>query len=371
MVLGRANRRRGYSASFATAVVATVGAAAFARTWRSCSAETFVAGREVPRSQWTLLRVEGSKAPAAAPLTWKEALEVAKTLEAELLRCTETANQACRTAEAFFSEPDPIRGGVYCRADGPQEVVAPWSPVVGMLLGMARATQKQGEEVPLPPVLPQPTSVLAGRYPAAGPLAGRFANPSELALPEGLPFSLTEIQSDGSAEEELWRSSCTLLVETLDQKAWPRAKAAIAALREAEHRAEERRDAVVVKFRHRVESQVAEAFSLDHESAQEVVQKLLAQAQGDPLALSSLSLLELFTLEGEELSEKLAEEVDKEEASRPGSVDRFRSRAAQEHLEEEIKRLHEKIKSSCKSVAPAGQASSPFGAFFDGLKGLR
>lgn len=255
------------------------------------------------------------------------------------------SGRAVRELDDFCAGSDPIKSGAYRKTDKEEPMLAPLGPVASLLgmLGVAAAAGSRGPESP-PKMSDVPMSVLGGTWEGCAALQGRASSGFAAALPplsslEDLRARATEDPSVAEEESVLWRESFDLVYED-----WPRrhaqAEAALAVVRDAEGRADQRRQVAVAAFRGRVFEQMAKADG--GASSPEELEAAVGAMQAGEMFARSLALLERLTLEAEDLQVELRRR--EEESARAPSSARFASREAVRQLKTDLAERIEQIR---------------------------
>lgn len=293
----------------------------------------------------------------AAQKTWREVHQEAKDLETRLREVILESNQRVRELNKMFTEKPSDNDS----KDGPGKV-----STLGLGVFQARAERLFPDVEANPPVL-------AGEMATSAPIVGKYSSSPSCRVPARIFPEQMQGVDDPSAsteENELWRTSVNLLIETLDPL-WPEAEERVRAVMMAEFNAEQRRDDRVGNVRKRVLKQMVLANEGMRTEAE--LDEILTVLQTDKRLLKYLGLLQQCCFEAEKLQERLTRR-QKEFASAGSASAKETAEEAVQGVYQRAKSLEMRIQACCSAaedLPDTYDAMANVGDFFAKLNPFR
>ncbi|CAJ1428645.1 unnamed protein product [Effrenium voratum] len=218
--------------------------------------------------------------------------------------------------------------------------------------------------------------VLAGELATRAPIVGRFSSSPRCAMPvRVLPQQLLSGAGDDPAasqeENELWRTSVDLLIETLEPL-WPEAEAKATTVLTAEYSAEKRRDESVGDVRKRVLRQMVRANTGLRSEAE--LDDILTVLQTDERLLKYLGLLQQSCFEAEKMQDRMNRRQKEASQAKDASYAQERAEEAIQGVYSRAKSLEMRIQACCGAAEELPETYDAFdsvGEFFSKLNPFR
>ncbi|CAE8626433.1 unnamed protein product [Polarella glacialis] len=307
-----------------------------------------------PSARWSVQlerrTCRGAQLGEVSSRTWKQAHQAAKQVDSQLRQVISEAGLRVRELDGLFLKREPSAEAKSKPNLQPQQAVNKSRPDadndffnIGKLMSVpAQKAIPDGEEY---------SPVLAGELAAGGKIIGLYSSSASLALPVQMPklqmiYGTVEDPAMTAEENELWRQSLLLLVDTLEPL-WPEAEARFAAVVAAEQQAGRRRSLEVDSLRTTVLRQMSYA---DETESQESLEAMLNTLQTDKRLLKYLGLLERSALEGEELQAQMERLKEKGAKATNGGRQQYQITEDFGDVYQKTRTLDAQIRACCRAA---------------------